>query len=136
MAFVIGESRQVTGVRSEMIALANATVFLQLWIGADDKLPRRIRAVCRDDPLRLRHEMDLTNWKVDSAIPPAAFTSEKGQIGQADAVPQPCCTDRSVMKMIVNRHQIGSIFVSLVMTALSSEASAWGRANRWGGSSE
>ena len=79
VAFVIGESSQVAGVRTQMIALANDSVFVQIWIGADDKLPRRIRAVYRDDPLRLRHEMDLTNWKIDSIIAPATFTSEKAK---------------------------------------------------------
>ena len=40
-------------------------VFLQIWIGADDKLPRRMRAVYRADPLRLRHELDLSNWQIE-----------------------------------------------------------------------
>ena len=79
LAYVIGDSTQVGGVRTKMIAVANDAVFLQIWIGADDKLPRRIRAVYSDDPLRLRHEMDLTNWVVDGAIPAGAFTSDKAK---------------------------------------------------------
>ena len=79
LAFVIGESTQVAGVRTDMVAVATDAVFLQLWIGSEDKLPRRIRAVYRDDPLRLRHEMDLTNWKIDTAVAPETFTSDKAK---------------------------------------------------------
>ena len=79
LAYVIGESTQVGGVRTEMIAVANDAVFMQIWIGADDKLPRRIRAVYREDPLRLRHEMDLTNWVVDGADAPGTFASDKAK---------------------------------------------------------
>ena len=82
LAYVIGESTQVGGVRTQMIGLANDTLFLQVWIGADDKLPRRIRAVYREDPLRLRHEMDLSDWVVDGAVPAGTFTSEKAKQGK------------------------------------------------------
>jgi hypothetical protein len=34
-------------------------VFLQVWIGVDDKLPRQVRAVCTADPLQLRNELEL-----------------------------------------------------------------------------
>ena len=79
VAFVIVASTQVAGVRTQMIALANDSVFVQIWIGAEDKLPRRIRAVYREDPLRLRHEMELTNWVVNGAIAPGTFASDKAK---------------------------------------------------------
>jgi hypothetical protein len=78
-AFVIGPSSSVGGVRTDMVAWANNDVFLQMWIGADDKLPRRIRAQYRTDPLRLRHELDLSSWKLDPAFPPDTFASAKAQ---------------------------------------------------------
>ncbi len=79
LAFYIGPSGMVGGTRTEMVAWANGNVFLQIWIGSDDKLPRRVRAVYRNDPLTLRHELDLSNWQIDQAIPADTFTSEKAK---------------------------------------------------------
>ena len=77
LAFYIGPSVVVGGVNTDMVAWANKDVFLQIWIGIDDKLPRRVRAVYAADPLQLRHELELSNWKLDDAIPAEAFTSQK-----------------------------------------------------------
>jgi hypothetical protein len=79
LAFYIGPSGVVGGVKTDMVAWANDDVFLQIWIGADDKLPRRIRAIYRTDPLELRHEMELANWRVDPTIASDAFESEKAK---------------------------------------------------------
>lgn len=73
LVFYVGQSAQVGGVKTDMIAFANDDVFLQMWIGADDKLPRRMRAVYRADPLRLRHDMEITNWQIDPAVTPDTF---------------------------------------------------------------
>jgi hypothetical protein len=77
LAFYIGPSGVVGGVKTEMVAWANKDVFMQIWIGADDKLPRRIRAVYAADPLQLRNELELSNWKIDAPLPPETFTSAK-----------------------------------------------------------
>jgi hypothetical protein len=79
LAFYIGPSGIVGGVKTEMVAWANRDVFLQIWIGAEDKLPRRVRAIYRDDPANLRHQLELSNWEIDGAIPAEAFTSEKAK---------------------------------------------------------
>ena len=79
LAFYIGPSGVVGGVKTDMVAWANDDVFLQIWIGADDKLPRRIRAMYRADPLGLRHEMELTNWQLDPPVAADAFASAKAQ---------------------------------------------------------
>jgi hypothetical protein len=76
LAFYIGQSDIVGGTTTDMIAYASDTVFVQAWIGAEDKLPRRLRAVYRNDPAHLRHQMDLSNWWLDLDVPPDAFTSE------------------------------------------------------------
>jgi hypothetical protein len=62
-----------------MVAWANNDVFLQIWIGADDKLPRRIRAMYAADPLALHHELELSNWQLDPVVAPDAFASAKAQ---------------------------------------------------------
>src|SRR5512137_641605 len=91
LAFVIGPSGVVGGVKTDMVAWANDDVFLQIWIGADDKLPRRIRAIYRADPLGLRHEMELTNWQLDPPVAADAFASAKAQTAgrMAFAAPAP-----------------------------------------------
>jgi hypothetical protein len=89
LAFYIGPSGNVGGTKTDMVAWANDGVFLQIWIGADDKLPRRIRAIYRTDPLELRHEMDLTNWQLDGAIAADAFTSQKAQAAKRIAFSSP-----------------------------------------------
>ena len=69
LAFYIGPSAVIGGTKTDMVAWANNDVFLQIWIGADDKLPRRIRAMYRADPLALRHEVELfSNWQLDPAV--------------------------------------------------------------------
>ena len=65
------------GTKTDMVAWANKDVFLQIWIGADDKLPRRIRALYAADPLQLRHELELSNWQLDPAVAPDAFASRR-----------------------------------------------------------
>ncbi len=79
LAFYIGPSTVVAGTKTDMVAWANKDVFLQIWIGADDKLPRRVRAVYAADPMQLRHELELSNWKLDSAVEPDTFTSDKAR---------------------------------------------------------
>jgi len=75
LAFYIGQSRAVGGTTTDMVAYANDDVFIQAWIGAEDKLPRRARAVYRTDPAGLRHQMDLSDWQIDLPVPADAFAS-------------------------------------------------------------
>jgi hypothetical protein len=74
-AFYIGQSRVVGGTTTDMVALVNHWVFEQIWIGADDQLPRKVRAVFLADPSRLRHEMEFSQWQLDPAVPAEAFAS-------------------------------------------------------------
>ena len=75
LAFYIGQSQEVGGTTTDMVAYATHGVFVQMWIGAEDKLPRRARAVYGNDPLQLRHQMELSNWQLDGAVPADAFAS-------------------------------------------------------------
>jgi hypothetical protein len=79
LAFYVGPSGLVGGVKTDMVAWANDDVFLQMWVGVEDKLPRRIRAVFRADPLRLRHDMELSNWQLDPVIAADAFGTAKAK---------------------------------------------------------
>jgi hypothetical protein len=77
LAFYIGQSKVVGGTTTDMIAYANEDVFVQAWIGADDKLPRKMRAVFADDPLRLRHEVNFSDWQLDGVAKGETFASDK-----------------------------------------------------------
>lgn len=83
LAFTIGQSQVVGGMTTDMVAYANNDVFVQVWIGAQDKLPRMVRAVYRADPARLRHQLELSNWQLNPTIPADAFASTRA----ADAKP-------------------------------------------------
>ncbi len=75
--FYVGKSSVVGGTTTEMVAVASGDVFMQIWIGAEDKLPRRVRATYARDPHQLRHQLDLADWQLDVAHPQDKFASEK-----------------------------------------------------------
>ena len=77
LAFYIGQSRVVGGTKTDMVAYAGGGVFVEMWIGAEDKLPRRARAVFRNDPLQLRHQVEFSNWKLGPAVPAGTFASAR-----------------------------------------------------------
>src|SRR5271167_1661325 len=62
MAFYIGQSKVVGGVTTDMVAYDTGGVFIEIWIGVDDKLPRMLRAIYADDPQKLRPRLELSNW--------------------------------------------------------------------------
>lgn len=84
-AFVVGQSKVVGGIKTDIVVVVNDQVFAQIWISVDDKLPRMIRAVYRNDPSRLRHQITFDNWKLDMPIPTDTFTSTKAK--QASPIP-------------------------------------------------
>jgi hypothetical protein len=84
-AFYIGQSQVVGGTTTDMLAIATDKVFAQVWIGATDHLPRMLRAVYADDPLRLRHQVEFANWQLDGTIAANAFSSS--QAGTARQIP-------------------------------------------------
>ena len=89
LAYMVGPSGVVGGVKTDMLVWANNEVFLQLWIGSEDKLPRRIRAQFRADPKGLRHDLELSNWQLDGAIAAETFSSAKAKAGQPMAFAAP-----------------------------------------------
>ncbi|MEA5508538.1 DUF2092 domain-containing protein [Crocosphaera sp. UHCC 0190] len=100
MAFVIGQSQVIGGTKTDMIGLVNDKIFAQVWIGADDKLPRMIRAVYRDDPSRLRHQVEFKDWQLNGAIAADTFAPSKTQgassipFARPEPKPSPSPTDK------------------------------------------
>ena len=85
LAYYIGQSKVVGGTTTDMVAYIDHGVFIQAWIGADDKLPRLLHATYLEDPERLRHTLVLSDWQLDPAVPADSFTSAKA----ASANPMP-----------------------------------------------
>jgi hypothetical protein len=89
IAFYIGQSKVIGGITTDMVACANDAVFIQIWIGAEDKLPRMLRAVFKSDPTMLRHEMVLSDWRIDPFIPPDTFTLAQAKTAKRIAFARP-----------------------------------------------
>ncbi len=85
LAYYIGQSKVVGGTTTDMVAYIDHGVFIEAWIGAEDKLPRLLHAVYLDDPERLRHTLILSDWQLDPTLPADTFTSAKA----ASANPMP-----------------------------------------------
>jgi hypothetical protein len=98
VAFYIGQSVVVGGTTTDMIAFVTGDVFVQLWVGAEDKLPRRVYAIYLTDRARLRHVLELSNWKLDPVIAAGAFTSAKAAEAVHIAFARPDATDAPGMK--------------------------------------
>jgi len=73
-AYYVGQSHVVGGTTTDIVAYAGDGVFVQLWVGAEDKLPRLMRAIFLDDPDHLRHELAFTDWKLDETLPADIFS--------------------------------------------------------------
>ena len=76
-AFYIGQSEVVAGIKTDMVAFATKDVFAQIWVGTEDKLPRRLYAIYLNDPARLRHVLELSNWELNGTVPEDTFSSAK-----------------------------------------------------------
>jgi hypothetical protein len=93
LAYYIGQSQVVGGTTTDIVAYIDNDVFVQLWIGAEDKLPRMLHAVFLNDPEHLRHQLELSNWQLDVAVPMEAFATSSAssakRIPFAHPHPQP-----------------------------------------------
>jgi hypothetical protein len=72
----------IAGTTTDMVAYASHGVFVQIWIGTEDKLPRMARAVFRKDPLGLRHQVEFSNWKLGGSVPAGVFKSARAALAQ------------------------------------------------------
>lgn len=74
-AYYIGQSKVVAGITTDIVAFAGNGIFAEMWVGAEDKLPRVVHAIYVDDPDQLRHNLILSDWKIDSSVSDDFFTS-------------------------------------------------------------
>jgi outer membrane lipoprotein-sorting protein len=80
------------------VVYVTGDVFVQIWIGTDDKLPRRIYAIYLNDHARLRHVLELSNWQLDNAIPADAFVATKAAGAARIAFARPDASGAPAMK--------------------------------------
>src|SRR5262245_52056582 len=73
VAFVVGKSTVVGGVSTDIVVLVGKFAHVQLWIGSDDKLPRKALAIFLEDPARYRHTVQFSDWKIDPPLAADAF---------------------------------------------------------------
>jgi hypothetical protein len=76
-AYYVGQSKVVGDTTTDIVAYNGDGVFVEMWVGTEDKLPRLIHAIYIEDPNELRHNLMLSNWQLDAPVPPDAFTSPK-----------------------------------------------------------
>ncbi len=81
-AFYVGQSIAVGGVKTDMVAIAGDDAAGELWIGADDHLPRMIRVVYANEPAHALYQTEFSDWKLGEKAEAAAFTSEKAAKGK------------------------------------------------------
>jgi hypothetical protein len=77
LAFVVGQSVVVGDTKTDIVAIADDTAQAQIWVGAEDRLPRMIRATFFNEPGNFRHTAVFSHWKIDPKLAPDTFTSEK-----------------------------------------------------------
>jgi hypothetical protein len=80
-AFYVGQSHVVGGTTTDMVAVAADNVQAELWIGADDHLPRLIRVVYPHEPAHALYQTEYSNWHLTDAAESGAFTSDKAKHG-------------------------------------------------------
>jgi len=73
LAYYVGQSHVIGGVTTDIVAYVTNGVFIQAWIGADDKLPRILRAIYLADKLQQRHILALSNWNLNPDVAPDIF---------------------------------------------------------------
>lgn len=77
-AFVVGQSHVVGDTVTDIVAIANANVQAEIWIGIGDGLPRMARAIYPKDATQSRYEIQFSNWHLNPAMKDADFTSIEG----------------------------------------------------------
>lgn len=94
IAFYVGQSNVIGGTTTDIVAYDSGGVFVEAWIGVEDKLPRMLRAIYTDDQLGLRHQLELSNWKIDPPVSADFFSSAKAAKAKriAFAAPNPATT--------------------------------------------
>jgi hypothetical protein len=80
-AFYVGQSHVVGDITTDIVAVAADNVQAELWIGAEDRLPRLVRVVYPNEPAHALYQTQYSDWHITDAAESGAFTSEKAKHG-------------------------------------------------------
>ena len=72
-AFVVGKTKLVGGVETNIVVMAGNDMQGQIWIGAKDNLPYMASWVYTADKSRPRTTLTYKNWKLNGQIPASTF---------------------------------------------------------------
>jgi hypothetical protein len=87
-AFVVGQSRLVGGVTTNIVSVSDGASHMQLWIGADDNLPRQVWVSEPRDATR--NMVSYSNWAVNKPLRDRLFSAAAfGRLRQVDMTPRP-----------------------------------------------
>ncbi|NEX93013.1 DUF2092 domain-containing protein [Caulobacter sp. 17J65-9] len=92
-AFYVGQSNVVGGVPTDVIALTTDRVQGQIWVGAQDRLPRMIRTNYPSEPGAAGYQTEYSNWRVNAPVAAGTFTSPKAQAARKIAFLPPSVGD-------------------------------------------
>lgn len=87
--FYIGQSKVVGGTTTDVLGIVTDDLFGQMWIGAEDHLPRAYRVTYLDDPQRLRQSVVFSKWVLDGKVDGGAFSSAKAAAAKQIAFARP-----------------------------------------------
>ena len=76
-AFYVGQSKVIGNTTTDMVAVTGDNIQAELWIGADDHLPRLIRVVYPNEPAHALYQTEYSDWHLMDAADPGAFASDK-----------------------------------------------------------
>ncbi len=77
--YYVGTSVTVGGVKTDVIAGENEEIQAELWIGAEDHLPRMLRARYVNEPARANYETAFSDWKINPKFAAGTFESQKAK---------------------------------------------------------
>lgn len=87
-AFVVGQSRLVGGTRTNIVSVSDATGHMQIWIGADDNLPRQLIVSESRGGQTTRNMVTYSNWALNRPIGDGVFSAATyGKAKQAELKP-------------------------------------------------
>ncbi len=76
-AFVVGKTKLIGGVETNIVVLAGNNLQGQLWIGVKDNLPYMATWSYLGDKSRPRTTLTYKNWKLNAPIPASTFDASR-----------------------------------------------------------
>ncbi|WP_162560517.1 DUF2092 domain-containing protein [Methylobacterium durans] len=88
-AFVVGRSRLVGGVETDVVAFADRDAQAQVWIGVQDRLPRQLYVTETGAPGRPRNAVTFSDWMIDPPIEDRIFSTAHTEGARSVPFPNP-----------------------------------------------